>query len=172
MFSISESSLYWFDSDLFKNSNVLKVGISDHHSFITTTLRVQLIKRNAKIKIYRDYKTFNIELFKRDLRESLENHATCDYSCFQNIFTALLSKHAPIKKKTKCFNNNHFISKALRKVIMHRSKLKNINNKYRTEDNWGNYKKQRDFCINLLHKTKTEYFQNLNVKDLPDNRKF
>ena len=55
---------------------------------------------------------------------------------------------------------------------MHRSKLKNINNKYRTEDNWGNYKKQRDFCINLLHKTKTEYFQNLNVKDLPDNRKF
>ena len=37
------------------------------------------------------------------------------------------------------------MSKALRKAIIHRSKLKNIYNKYRTEDNWGNYKKQETF---------------------------
>ena len=28
-----------------------------------------------------------------------------------------------------------------------------------------------NFCVNLLRKTKTEYFRKLNVKDLPDNRK-
>ena len=55
---------------------------------------------------------------------------------------------------------------------MHRSKLKNIYNKYGTEDNWENQKKQRNFSVNLLRKTKTEYFQKLNVKDLSDNRKF
>ena len=54
---------------LFKNSNVLEVGISDDHSFITTALRAQLIKGNAKIKIYRDYRAFNIELFKKTWRE-------------------------------------------------------------------------------------------------------
>ena len=86
-------------------------------------------------------------------------------------FIALLNKHAPIKKKIMLFNNNPFMSKAFRKVIMHRSKLKNINNKYRTEDNWANYKKQSNFCVNFLRKTKTEYFQKLNVKDLSDNRK-
>ena len=59
------------------------------------------------------------------------------------------------------------MSKALRK-----SNFKNIYNKYRTEDNWANYKKQINFCVNLLRKTKTEYFQKLNVKDLSDNRKF
>ena len=64
------------------------------------------------------------------------------------------------------------MSKALRKAIMHRSKLKNIYNKCRTEDNWSNYKKQRNFFVNLLRKTKTEYFQKLNIKDLSDNRKF
>ena len=32
-------------------------------------------------------------------------------------------------------------------------------------------KKQRNFCVNLIRKTKTEYFQKLNVKDLPGNRK-
>ena len=55
---------------LFKNSNVLEVRISDHHSFITTVLRIQIIKENAKMKMYRDYKTFNIELFKREIRDS------------------------------------------------------------------------------------------------------
>ena len=64
------------------------------------------------------------------------------------------------------------MSKALRKAIMHRSKLKNIYHNYRKEDNWANYKKQINFCVNLLRKTKTEYFQKLNVKDLSDNRKF
>ena len=36
---------------LFKNSNVLEVGISDHYSSITTALRTQVIKRNAKMKM-------------------------------------------------------------------------------------------------------------------------
>ena len=64
------------------------------------------------------------------------------------------------------------MSKALRKAIMHRSKLKNIYNKKRTDVNWANYKKQRNFCVTLLRRTKKEYFQNLNVKDLSDNKKF
>ena len=70
------------------------------------------------------------------------------------------------------FNNNPFMSKAFRKAVMHRWNLKNIYNKYRTEDNRANYKKQRNFCVNLLRKAKTEYFQKINVKDLSDNRKF
>ena len=57
------------------------------------------------------------------------------------------------------FNNNPFILKALKKAITHRPKLKNIYNKYRTEDSWANYKKQRTFCVNVLSKTKTEYFE-------------
>ena len=67
------------------------------------------------------------------------------------------------------------MTKTLRKAIMHRSRLKYIyiyiyirkrNDKY-----WGKYKKQRNFCVDLLRKTKTEYFKNLNVKDLSDSRK-
>ena len=96
---------------LFKNSNVLEVGISDHHSFITTALRTQVIKGNTTMKMYRDYKTLNIELLKREIGESLENHTSYDYSYFQNIIIALLNKHALIKKKIMCFNNNPFMSK-------------------------------------------------------------
>ena len=70
------------------------------------------------------------------------------------------------------FNNNHFMPKALREAIMHRPKLKNIYNKCRTEGSCSNYKKQINFWVNLLHKPKVEYFQKLNVKDLPDHKKF
>ena len=70
------------------------------------------------------------------------------------------------------FNNNPFMPKALRNAIMYRSKLKSIYHDYRTEDNWANYKKQRNFYVHFLCKTKAEYFQKLNVKDLLDNRKF
>ena len=57
------------------------------------------------------------------------------------------------------------MSKASRKATVHRSKLTNIYNKYRTDDNWGNYKKLRNFYVNLFRKTKAEYFQKLDVKD-------
>ena len=55
---------------LFKNSNVLEVRISDHHSFITTVLRTQAIKGNAKVKMCRGLKTFNTEFFKIEIGDS------------------------------------------------------------------------------------------------------
>ena len=64
------------------------------------------------------------------------------------------------------------MSKVLRKTIMHRSKLKNTYNKKRTVVNWANYKKKLNFCVTLLRRTKKDYYQNLNVKDISDNKKF
>ena len=55
---------------------------------------------------------------------------------------------------------------------MTRSRLKNAYLKTRSSKNWENYKKQRNFCTNLLKKTKSEYFRNLNIKELNDNKKF
>ena len=55
---------------------------------------------------------------------------------------------------------------------MHRSRLKNIYIHKRNDKNGENYQEQRNFCVDLHRKTKAEYFKNLNVKDLPDNRKF
>ena len=62
------------------------------------------------------------------------------------------------------------MTKSLRKAIMHRPKLKNIYNKTRANEDWGNYKKQRNFCVNLLRNTKKDCFQKLNIKDLIDKK--
>ena len=55
---------------------------------------------------------------------------------------------------------------------MHISRLKiYIYIRKRNDKNWENNEKQRYFYVDLLRKTKIEYFKNPNVKDLPDNRK-
>ena len=64
------------------------------------------------------------------------------------------------------------MTKQLRKAIMQRSRLKNVFNKSRTPKTWDSYKKQRNFCLNLLRKTKKEDFENISVKDINDNKKF
>ena len=48
-------------------------------------------------------------------------------------------------------------------------------NKYRKDNNAGNlfaYKRQRNFSIKLLRKSKKNFCNNLNVKRITDNRKF
>ena len=64
------------------------------------------------------------------------------------------------------------MTKELRKAIMHRSKLRNRYNKNKTVQNSNEYKKQRNFCVKILRKTKRSYYRSLNLKDLKDNRKF
>ena len=51
------------------------------------------------------------------------------------------------KKKILRFNDNPFMTKSLRKAIMHRSKVKNIYNQTRAIEEWDNYKKQKLLCI-------------------------
>ena len=49
---------------------------------------------------------------------------------------------------------------------MTRSKLKNSDNKERTKQKWDNYKKQRNFCVNLFRKTKRKFFRDLNINKI------
>ena len=61
-------------------------------------------------------------------------------------------------------NNQAFTTKTLRKAIMKRSILRNKFNKERNIENWSEYKRQRNLCLNLLRKSKKRHFNNLNVK--------
>ena len=103
-------------------------------------------------------KSFNFESFNNELNELLKSEKDINYSLFENIFLQVLNAHAPVKKKNQRFNNNPFMTRQLRKVIMHRSRFKNVFNKSRTPKTWDSCKKQRNFCVNLLRKTKRRGF--------------
>ena len=99
---------------------------------------VDLIKGNAKTKLYRDCDSFIIDHFKKDFDNNLKNDSITEYSHFRNVFLEILHKHAPIKKNILRFNDNRFMTKALRKARMHRLKLKNIFHKTKPKEDCNN----------------------------------
>ena len=58
------------------------------------------------------------------------------------------------------------------KAIMKRSQLKDRYNKNRNCENWSSYKKQINFCLSPLRRTKRHYFKNVKMQDITDNKKF
>ena len=64
------------------------------------------------------------------------------------------------------------MSKQLRKAIMTRTRLLNKYRKYNSAENLFAYKRQRNLCVKLLRKSKKDFYNNLNVKRITDNRKF
>ena len=94
------------------------------------------------------------------------------YSQFEKAFVTVIDNHVPLKKKQLRFNHSLFMMKALQKAIMTRSRLKNIYNKKRSYNNWHKYKKQRNFCVKLLYKTKQDYFNNIDIKSVSAAKKF
>ena len=103
----------------FKNSNGFEVRISNHQSFIINALKSQLVKEDAKIKLYCDYSEINMDNFKAELDNKLKKSIVTECSNFQNIFIQVLNNNAPVNKKIVHFNNNLFKTKTLRKATMH-----------------------------------------------------
>ena len=132
------------------------------------------VKRGPRIKAYRDYKSYNPDKLNYDIVHNVLPRLSVrvDYDSLEDTITEILKQHIPIKKKYIRANDGAFMNKELRKAIMHRSKLRNICNKTKTEENLIAYKKQRNKCVKLLRKRKRDYFRNLDPKDITDNRKF
>ena len=136
--------------NLFKLSNTLETGLSDHHKLVCTILKSEGFKGEPIEKIYISYKTFDVNNFKNTLKFRLAKVKRECYGEFEAAFLKELNKYVPLKKKFLRHNNNPFMTKDLRK----RSKLRNIFNKNRNHENWCKYKRQRNLCLNLLRKTK------------------
>ena len=158
----------------FCNSMTIETGLSDCHKMTVTVLKMYIKKKKPRCVNYRCYKSFNEGDFRHDLLKCLEtlDEATMNYDNFLEIFINILNKHAPLKQKIVRGNQAPFMTKALSKAIMKRSKLKNNFNKYPSDENNRLYKKQRNYCVNLLTKEKKKYYNNLDLKIFDDNKTF
>ena len=77
-----------------------------------------------------------------------------------------------LKQKYLRYNSTPFMNRTLRKAIITRSKLKRRCNLDRIIINFENYKEQRNTCVNLLRKSKKQYFKNIDLKNVTDSKKF
>ena len=64
------------------------------------------------------------------------------------------------------------MTKELNKAIMTRSRLCYKYLKEKKADSKIAYDKQRNYCVNLLRRTKKNYFANINISSITDNKNF
>ena len=158
----------------FHSSSVYETGLSDFHKLTLTVLKTFHVKHKPKIIQYRDFSHCDNASLRADLLQelSLKNVLPGEFEKFKYISSKVLNIHAPIKEKHVRCNQSPFMSKQLRKAIMTRTRLLN---KYRKDSSAGNlfaYKRQINFCVKLLRKSKIDFYNNLKVKRITDSRKF
>ena len=134
-------------------------------------MRTTFPKARPRIIEYRDYKRFNINNFECHLKNSITNNGN-QYARFEKVFLKVLDEHAPIKKKTVRANDKPYMTKTLRKAMMRRTFLKNKFYKNPNDETKASYRKQKNFTDRLLRKEKKNYYSNLDLKNLTDNKKF
>ena len=157
-----------------QQTTTVETGLSDFHKMVVTVLKTTFPKQGPTVINYRNYKKYNEIVFRNDLREELGKVEPSDlnYSSFETTFDRVLDKHAPIKKKYVRANDKPFMTRALRKATMLRSRLRNKFNENRTAENWNKFRKQRNSCVKLFRKEKRNYYNNLDISLITDNKKF
>ena len=85
-------------------------------------------------------------------------------------FLDVPNKFAPLKKKYLRANLSLFVNKELNKAIMQRSRLRNayLNDRIRA----ARIADKKNVCVSILRKSKKCYYENLDTKNITDNKKF
>ena len=89
-----------------------------------------------------------------------------------NACKRILDIRAPRKQKYERGNHMPFMNKTLPRDIMTRTRLRNKFLKNRSEGNKKKFLKQRNYCVSLLRKSKSDYFENFHEKNIDDNKTF
>ena len=143
---------------------------------MVTALKTFHKKQRPKIIHYRNYKNFENDNFRQNLKKELLKFdvTNAPLSKFTATVLSVLNKHAPKKLKYICSNNCNFMTKQLRKAIMNRLKLRNKFSKTRNEESKRRFYRQRNFCISLLRKTKRRcfFFGKIDHRVVSNDRKF
>ena len=158
----------------FQATTTIETGLSDFHTMIVTVLKGGHVKMGPKIISYRDYSRFSTVDFRNHLMHMLSSELdeNEDNGAFKAVVMAVLNEHASVKKKYIRANDGPFMTKALRKENMHRTRLRNKYHNDSTEENFKAFKKQRNKCVKLLRRAKFDYFRNIDLGKLTDNHKF
>ena len=119
---------------------------------VITVLKQTFRRSYLMVLVYRDGKIFDKFTFKIELEEKM-NQQIDEYKHFKQIFLEVLNTHASIKRELLRANDVPHMTKALRKVIMKRSKLENRYEKRRKVKTLNFVKKQKNFCSKLYRRS-------------------
>ena len=96
---------------------------------ISTFLRSQFCQLKSKKIYYSNSENFNEKNFLEEVKNTdfrfNSDNPNENYELIANIFSNIVEKHAPLKKKFLRGNQAPFMTKEFRKVIHNRSRIRN-----------------------------------------------
>ena len=129
-----------------------------------TVMKATFKKFELRIIHYRDYKNFQNDQYRDELTPKLSNIVSENNNIRLNEFLSIcmdtLDQYAPCKQNYTRRNHLPFMNKTfyyLSKEIIKRTRFGNQFLKNTTDKNKSRYTKQRNYCVSLLRKTKTQY---------------
>ena len=126
-------------------------------------------RQKPSVITYRKFKDFSNIEFMKDLEGHLtkfEHFGNIPPNLLKETVNIVLEKHAPTKKKYVRANQ------ALSKEIMKRSRLRNKFLNTKSDIDRKAYNKQRNYVVSLLRKEKKDFYGNLDISKVRDNKSF
>ena len=157
-----------------KSTGTIEMSLSDFHKLVVTVLNEKHEWMPPKVIQYRNYKKFDYAIFNNNLHKQTKilNFLELDFATIRKIFMKILDKFVPLRKKYIIANHSKFVTKELSKAITLRSKLRNQFLKTETQESKMKYNKQRNLCVSITRNAKISYYENLDLKDITDSKKF
>ena len=139
----------------FQSSSLVETSLSDFHKMAVTVMKTTFEKLKPRVTYTRNWNEF----------------AILGHNKFLGICINTLDIFAPrlkiyLRGKKMPFKNKNVVNTHRKRACLRNKFLKNI-----TENNKVCYSKQRDFCVNLLSKTKKRLLQKFKRKRC-DNKRF
>ena len=132
-------------------------------------------KQKPTINTYRSYKIFSNEVFIFDVQKRISQAASensdFEFDLFKAVLNEAIQKYASIKQRYVRANQAPFINETIDKEIMKRSRLRNKFLKTKSDIDRKAYNKQRDLCVSLIRREKKNFFDNISIRDITDNKK-
>ena len=133
----------------FQKTSVIETGLSDFHKLVCTFLRCHFQRIPPKIILYRNYKNMNYEKFMEDVKSLPYNNLhrfSNPFLGLTTLFKSIVDRHAPLKTKKLRGNQVPYMTKELSKSIMHRSKLRNKYNRWKSRENYVALQQAKKRC--------------------------
>ena len=156
------------DSQHIHQACVVSSGISDHHLVLIvrrhTNITQHQKQKHAQVS-YKSYKRFNSETYLHDLEQTdwsnIYNVTDPEkaWNNFVQIFNNVTDKHAPLKQQRVKIHSTPWINDDVLESIRKRDFLHRIFLKTKDEQYHEQYKKMRNYTVNLIQRTKAQFFE-------------
>ena len=154
----------------FQSTTTVSTGLSDFHKMTVTVLKTTYPKAKPRHLTYRTpYETADLE---EALTRNIEAMPEKTYENFENAFTLSRDSVSTTKQRMLRDNEKPYITKEMRKAIMRRTQLQNRVFRYGNQTDIIAFNKHKNYCNRLAKRERKKYYNNINEKDVTDNKKF